>query len=109
MDLENIKQELLKEKEETEKFLQQLDEEVEKLKASDEFEISDLSEQFEEKQEFHIKKEILTKKLESINKALARIEKGTYGICTKCGQSIPEARLKIDPLAEFCLKCSQKE
>lgn len=109
MELEKIKKELLKEKEETEKFLKEIEEEIEKLKTSDEFEASDVSEQFEEKQEFHIKKEILIEKLKNIEKALKKIEEGTYGICSVCKEEIPLGRLKINPFTETCTKCSQKE
>lgn len=109
MDIEEIKRILLKEKEETEKFLKAIEEEIEKLKTSDEFEISDISEQVEEKNEFHIKRDILIEKLESIKKALRKIEKGIYGICSHCKKTIPLERLKINPLTETCVQCSQKE
>ncbi len=109
MDLEEIKKFLIKEKEETEKFLKEIDEEIEKLKTSDEFEASDISEQFEEKQEFHIKKDILLEKLKNIDKALKKIEEGSYGICSICKKEIPIERLEINPLTETCVKCSQKE
>src|SRR5919202_4826388 len=32
--------------------------------------------------------------LEQIDAALARIENGTYGVCTNCGKPIPEERLE---------------
>ncbi|KKS26110.1 MAG: Transcriptional regulator, TraR/DksA family [Parcubacteria group bacterium GW2011_GWC2_42_6] len=43
--------------------------------------------------------------LASINKALARIKKGTYGVCANCGQPIDIKRLEIMPEAELCIKC----
>jgi DnaK suppressor protein len=43
--------------------------------------------------------------LASINEALTRIKKGTYGICTNCGQSIDIKRLEIMPEAKLCIKC----
>ena len=46
--------------------------------------------------------------LRKINKALEKIEQGDYGICEKCGQKIPEARLKAFPSAVLCLKCKKK-
>jgi RNA polymerase-binding transcription factor DksA len=36
--------------------------------------------------------------------ALARIDKGTFGICTVSGEPIEEARLTADPAARTCLK-----
>lgn len=51
----------------------------------------------------------LNKALKEVNKALARIEKGTYGVCENCGQKIPEARLEIMPTAGLCLSCQEKK
>lgn len=44
-----------------------------------------------------------------IDAALARIEKGTYGICETCEQPIPEARLEALPWTGFCVKCQQQQ
>jgi DnaK suppressor protein len=40
-----------------------------------------------------------------IDQALAKIEAGTYGMCEKCGQPIPKARLKALPAAPLCVAC----
>lgn len=51
----------------------------------------------------------LEKDLAAIDKALAKMEDGTYGLCANCGeppQSIELKRLKAFPEAETCLKCS---
>lgn len=48
---------------------------------------------------------ILEKSLEDINKALERIEKGTYGICKYCGKVINEKRLIARPTAGACVAC----
>src|ERR1700758_141819 len=34
-----------------------------------------------------------------VQQALARIDQGTYGICSNCGQPIPEKRLEAIPWA----------
>ncbi|HOD97057.1 MAG TPA: TraR/DksA C4-type zinc finger protein [Candidatus Paceibacterota bacterium] len=47
--------------------------------------------------------------LASINEALERIKKGTYGICEECGGLIEIARLKIEPAAKICAKCLKKK
>lgn len=39
--------------------------------------------------------------------ALERIERGVYGDCARCGEPIPEARLKADPAAPLCTDCAQ--
>jgi len=46
-------------------------------------------------------------RLQNINSALEKIEKGKYGVCEKCGKEIPVARLKVSPEAQFCLKCKK--
>ena len=47
--------------------------------------------------------------LRQINRTLARIDQGQYGICAACGASIPDARLKILPHSEFCVDCAEKQ
>jgi RNA polymerase-binding protein DksA len=47
--------------------------------------------------------------LSQTNKALARIEHGTYGICESCGQPIGKMRLMAFPRATLCLPCKQRE
>jgi DnaK suppressor protein len=40
-----------------------------------------------------------------IDRALAKIDAGTYGRCEQCGQPIPEARLEALPHAALCVVC----
>lgn len=40
------------------------------------------------------------------NAALQRIEDGTYGTCTACGNLINEARLDLIPTASHCINCA---
>lgn len=40
-----------------------------------------------------------------IDRALKRIEQGTYGLCLNCEEDIAEKRLEIDPAVELCLEC----
>lgn len=51
----------------------------------------------------------LEDRLVQTNKALERMDKGTYGICTNCGQAIPKERLEIKPEADLCMKCEAEE
>jgi RNA polymerase-binding protein DksA len=50
----------------------------------------------------------LEKTLRDINKALDRIEKGTYGKCNYCGQQISEQRLLARPVSSACIECKEK-
>src|SRR2546421_7429594 len=47
--------------------------------------------------------------MERIDKALAKIEEGTYGLCDRCGRPIEKARIKALPYANLCLKDKQAE
>ncbi|HEX3539437.1 MAG TPA: TraR/DksA C4-type zinc finger protein [Acidimicrobiales bacterium] len=40
-----------------------------------------------------------------IDRALAKIESGSYGLCEQCGQPIPPARLQALPYAALCVAC----
>jgi RNA polymerase-binding protein DksA len=41
--------------------------------------------------------------LEEIDRALARIDDGTYGTCEVCGREIPTERLEARPWATLCI------
>jgi len=47
--------------------------------------------------------------LDKIDKAMAKIDEGTYGLCDRCGKPIEKARLKALPYANLCLKDKQAE
>lgn len=42
-------------------------------------------------------------------RALQRIDGGTYGVCESCGQAIGKARLQAFPRATLCVRCKQRE
>lgn len=44
-----------------------------------------------------------------IDRALARMDHGTYGICSRCGKPIEKARLKALPYADLCIKDAQAQ
>jgi len=44
--------------------------------------------------------------LQRIEAALVRIRTGDYGYCLKCGEDIPEKRLKFDPGVLNCISCA---
>ena len=47
-------------------------------------------------------------KLTAINEALEKLNEGTYGICEECGEKIGAGRIKVMPLAKFCVSCQSK-
>ena len=46
--------------------------------------------------------------LHEISKALKRIDSGDYGYCEKCSEAIAVKRLQINPVALYCIACSNK-
>ena len=42
-------------------------------------------------------------------RAIARIDSGTYGTCESCGEPIGKARLQAFPRATLCVSCKQRE
>ena len=48
-------------------------------------------------------------KLAQIDRALARIADGTYGVCESCGNPIGKGRSMAFPRATLCLTCKQRE
>jgi RNA polymerase-binding protein DksA len=47
--------------------------------------------------------------LAQIDRALARIEDGTYGVCESCGEPIGKLRVMAFPRATLCMACKQRE
>jgi DnaK suppressor protein len=47
--------------------------------------------------------------MDRIDKALAKISEGTYGLCDRCGKPIEKLRLKALPYANLCIKDKQAE
>jgi DnaK suppressor protein len=45
--------------------------------------------------------------LSQIEKAIARIDSGSYGVCTHCGVAIEQRRLQALPQATECVDCAQ--
>jgi len=46
-------------------------------------------------------------RLTQVERALARLDAGTYGMCEGCHQPIPAERLEVYPSATECLRCKQ--
>ncbi|MFI7273464.1 TraR/DksA family transcriptional regulator [Streptomyces sp. NPDC049879] len=42
-------------------------------------------------------------------RALRRLEAGTYGLCETCGNAIGKARMQAFPRATLCVDCKQKQ
>jgi DnaK suppressor protein len=42
-----------------------------------------------------------------IEEAFARVNNGTYGVCTNCGNTIGDKRLQAVPWTPFCIDCQE--
>jgi DnaK suppressor protein len=63
---------------------------------------------FEREQELsiaHNRLDLMTQ----VERAIERINAGTYGICEGCGKPIAKARLQAFPSATLCVECKQRE
>lgn len=60
-----------------------------------------------ERRVYLLEKEL--KNIKMINSALKRIYEKAYGICEICGDYIPANRLSIIPYAKYCIKCKEEE
>jgi RNA polymerase-binding transcription factor DksA len=46
--------------------------------------------------------------LAQINRALAQLDQGTYGLCSQCGKPIDTRRLHALPYSDRCITCAEK-
>jgi len=51
---------------------------------------------------------VLERRQIDIETALKAIEKGDYGVCTRCGNDIEIERLEVKPDATLCLNCQRE-
>jgi DnaK suppressor protein len=48
----------------------------------------------------------LWRSISDIDRALEKLDEGTYGRCDDCGEDIPPARLEAIPATSLCVQCS---
>jgi len=48
-------------------------------------------------------------RIDLIDQALRRLERGEYGRCIVCGREIPEARLELVPETPYCVDDAERE
>lgn len=52
--------------------------------------------------------ELEARELSQVERALARMKQGTYGVCEGCQCKIPVARLNALPYSTTCIKCQRE-
>jgi RNA polymerase-binding transcription factor DksA len=61
------------------------------------------SDAFEREKDFSIL-ETVEAELHDVERALTRLDEGTYGTCEACGCDLPDERLEAVPAARFCVE-----
>lgn len=107
-ELLEIKEILVKMKQE---ILQNLEERIKSNDLSEQREIGDIFDDadLEQSREFNLLLSTRERqKLDQIESALSKIDKGEYGYCEDCDETIPAGRLKVMPFATLCVKCKSE-
>src|SRR5215831_19499046 len=52
--------------------------------------------------------ELEARELAQVERALARLKQGTYGVCEGCQKKIPVARLNALPFSTTCVQCQRE-
>ena len=105
LDLQKIRKALEKERLQLSRSLQEEGLFLETVESPDEIDAANFLE-FHEIQSSLV--ELSKNKIERIDRALARLDGGTYGICLKCGETILPERLLALPDAELCINCQAR-
>jgi RNA polymerase-binding transcription factor DksA len=48
----------------------------------------------------------LREQLDEVDAALDRLDKGTYGLCLRCGEPVGDDRLAAMPATRYCINCA---
>ena len=79
----------------------------------DEIRIENAAEEFDRLQQ-QLNREVAIRNLDresrllkDVQAALGRLEEGTFGVCLRCEEEIPEKRLKALPWAAYCVACQE--
>ena len=47
-------------------------------------------------------------RLQLLDRAIARVRDGAFGVCIRCGAEIPIKRLEIVPVSPYCVACQER-
>lgn len=53
-------------------------------------------------------RELLVKRVSRLEAAVERLDRGAYGLCGECGETIAPARLRALPDVETCVQCQAR-
>lgn len=100
-DQDSVRTELEREREVLRDKVQELDSKGDDLEYDGNF--ADSGQVAAEMGENRVLYDQLRRDLDDIDKALQRMDEGTYGTCEVCGKDIGEARLEIMPSTRVCI------
>ncbi len=110
LDLEPIKQKLLRRREEllvdavsgedATKTVELDQSRVGRLSRMDAMQAQAMSQELKRRRELE---------LQRISVALARVESGDYGYCRNCGEEVSGGRLEFDPSTQLCIVCAESK
>jgi RNA polymerase-binding transcription factor DksA len=89
--------------EERENILRQLDDLQDSTGLSFDDNFADSGQVAAEQGEARVLANSLKSQLNEVDRALGKIEAGTYGACEACGREIAEPRLEAMPTTRFCI------
>ena len=104
-----VRTKLLEKKEELTRKLQS---ELNGLETADKHHLADLEEMASDTQDTDSVCEIMevgANTLEQVEKAILKVDNGTYGHCEDCDNEIPFERLEVLPFATLCVPCKRKQ
>jgi RNA polymerase-binding transcription factor DksA len=78
-------------------------EQFSELAAHDQHQADLGTETFEREKDFSLLEQ-LEAEIDDLDRALKKLDEGTYGICEACGKEIPTERLEAMPGARFCVE-----
>ena len=84
------------------------DPETDELTFADDPGFSDRSHSTEERSRLVSVVRALRSNLHDVERALAKLDAGTYGICERCGSPISRDRLEAIPWTVLCIDCKRK-
>jgi DnaK suppressor protein len=63
---------------------------------------------YEQERLLTVREELTARRLQ-IERALKKMDKGTWGICENCGEPIAPERLEALPFVSTCISCQEKQ
>ena len=107
-DVERFRQKLESQREEARQFLRRAEEEQKGLESDRPPELGDFCIETAAREYVFERASQQRRLLNRIERALERIQAGTFGECVSCGEPIPHKRLTAMPWTGYCLRCQDE-